>query len=357
MRIYPDFSLLGAPKNIIVRMPNWLGDLVMATPILTDLRHHWPEAKITAMCQGALGAVIQEDKHLDALFNFKKPKGWLKRETQKEIIVPLKQGTYDLGILLTNSFSSACWFWRDHVQNRIGYATHWRRWLLDYPIPFPEQRAHQHLVLTYKMLLEPLGIPVSQTTPRLYLSPQEQQEAKNKLASYGVESTDLVIGINPGAAYGSAKCWLPERFKQLSQRLLDYPHLKIVFFGDKAGAPLVEMICADLPSRVINLAGKTSLRELMALIQACHLFLTNDSGPMHVASALGVPLVALFGSTSDVTTSPYQGGHVIHKHVPCSPCYRRECPIDFRCMTRIEVQEVYQAIQPMIQKFHDSSIS
>lgn len=343
-------SLSLSPTHIIVRMPNWLGDLVMATPILTDLRHHWPEAKITALCQGSLSTVIQEDPHIDEVLNFKRPKGWLSRQTYQDLVVPLKQGHYDLGILLTNSFSSAYWFWRGHVQNRLGYAANWRNQLLDYPIPFPAQRDSQHLVITYKMLLEPLGISVSQTSPRLYLTAQEQQAARKKLASHGVQPSNLVIGINPGAAYGSAKCWLPERFKQLSKQLLNqYPHLTIVYFGDKAGAPLVKDICTDLPiDRVIDLTGKTSLRELIALIQTCHLFLTNDSGPMHVASALQVPLIALFGSTSDIATSPYQGGRIIHKHVPCSPCYRRECPIDFRCMTRIEVSEVYEEIQQWI---------
>jgi heptosyltransferase-2 len=333
-------------------MPNWLGDLVMATPILTDLRHHWPEAKITTMCQGILGTVIQGDPHINAVLSFKRPKGWLRRQSQEEIVDPLRKEHFDLGILMTNSFSSAYWFWRGNVQNRIGYAEHCRNLLLDHPIPFPTQRLTQHLVITYKMLLEPLGIPVSHTPPRLYVTPQEQQAAKEKLTSYGIQSSDLLIGINPGAAYGSAKCWLPERFKQLSQRLIDQgSHLKILFFGDKAGAPLVQEICTGFPSdRVIDLAGKTTLRELIALIQTCHLFLTNDSGPMHVASALEIPLLALFGSTSDVATGPYNGGHVIHKHVPCSPCYRRECPIDFRCMKRIEVQEVYEEMQKFLQR-------
>lgn len=340
-----------SPERIIVRMPNWLGDLVMATPILTDLRHHWPEAKITTLSQGALDTVIQEDPHIDNHLNFKRPKGWFSHQMHQDIIDPLKKGGFDLGILMTNSFSSAYWFWRGDVQNRIGYATHKRSLLLNHPIPFPPQRESQHLVITYKMLLEPLGIPVSQTPPKLYLTQAEQQTAKNKLATYyGIHPTDLLIGINPGAAYGSAKCWLPERFKQLSHHLLNYPKIKIVFFGDKAGAPLVQDICTNLPSdRVVDLSAKTTLRELIACIQACDLFLTNDSGPMHVASALNVPLIALFGSTSDVTTSPYQGGTVIHKHVPCSPCYRRECPIDFRCMTSIEVKEVYDEVQRFLK--------
>jgi heptosyltransferase-2 len=326
-------------------MPNWLGDLVMATPILTDLRNFWPETKITAMCQGALGVVIQEDPHIDELLNFKRPSGWLHRQVHGDIIQPLRQGRYDLGILLTNSFSSAWWFWRGHVEHRLGYATHGRSLLLNHPIPFPKQRKTQHLVVTYKMLLEPLGIPISETAPRLYLTEAEKKEAAEWLNNYGISSTDSIIGINPGAAYGSAKCWPPDRFKKLAEMLLEDPKVKIVYFGDKSGASLVQEICSDLPDRVINLAGKTTLRQLIALIHHCHFFLTNDSGPMHVASALGVPLLALFGSTSDVATSPYNGGKVLHKHVPCSPCHRRECPIDFRCMTQITVNEVYQEIR------------
>lgn len=338
------------PKRILVRMPNWLGDLVMATPILTDLRHRWPEAKITAQCQGVLGTVIQGDPHIDEVLNFKKPKNLLRRQSLDEVLIPLKEGDYDLGILLTNSLSSAFWFWRAGVKNSIGYGTHGRSWLLDYPIPFPEKRKTQHLVITYKMLLEPLGIAVSKTAPRLYLTPQEQQAAQDRLREYGINRDDLLIGINPGAAYGSAKCWLPERFKQLTQELLNFPKAKIVYFGDKVGAPLGAEICKGFPERVINLAGQTTLRELLALIERCSLFLTNDSGPMHAASALGIPLIALFGSTSDVATGPYNGGHVIHKHVPCSPCYRRECPIDFRCMKSIEVNEVLEEMKTLILK-------
>lgn len=343
----PIVNKFPTPRRIIVRMPNWLGDLVMATPILTDLRHHWPEAKIVALCQGTLNILIQKDPHVNEVLNFKRPKTWLDRKSSQSLTSLLKKGNYDLGILLTNSLSSAWWFWRGFVKHRIGYATHCRSWLLNHPIPFPTERKSQHLVVTYKKLLEPLGISRSNTAPSLYLTQEEQHTAKEKLLSLGVQSGDWLLGINPGAAYGAAKCWLPERFKQLSERLLDHPKIKIIFFGDPAGAPLVQEICDKLPShRIINLAGKTSLRELMAFIQKCSLFLTNDSGPMHVASALGTPLIALFGSTSDSTTGPYHGGVVIHKHVPCSPCYRRECPLkDFRCMKEIEVQEVYHEIQ------------
>ncbi len=124
----------------------------------------------------------------------------------------------------------------------------------------------------------------------------------------------------------------------------------VVYFGDQSSASLVKEICQGLPPRVINLAGLTSLRELAALIKLCNVLLTNDSGPMHIAAALGTPLVALFGSTNEVTTGPYKTGTVIHKHVACSPCYQRTCPIDFKCMKQIEANEVVAEIQAHLNK-------
>lgn len=333
------------PKNIIVRMPNWLGDLVMATPVLADLRGSFPNARITAMCQSNVAALLEHDPHLDEIYSYKRPNGWLHHVHHVEIIQPLRQGGYDLGVLLTNSFSSAWWFYRGAVKHRLGYGTHCRSWLLNKAVPFPVQKETQHLVITYKMLLEPLGVPLSTTPPALYLSDAEKNTASDLLTKQGVEwGKNIIIGMNPGAAYGSAKCWLPERFVALSKRLLENRNIKIVYFGDPAGASLVNDICKQLPEGVINLAGRTTIREAAALIDKCSIFLTNDSGPMHISAALGTPLVALFGSTSDVKTGPYGSGKVIHKHVECSPCYKRVCPIDFRCMKQISVEEVYETL-------------
>lgn len=340
------------PHNIIVRMPNWLGDLVMATPILADLRKHWKDADITAMCQCNVAGLLKHDPNIDELFSYHRPNGWIHRQQHLEIIEPLQNGKYDLGILLTNSFSSAWWFWRGNVRNRIGFSGNLRNFLLNKAVPFPKNKETQHLVLTYKELLKPLGIPISDTSPKLYVAPEEMNAAKELLAKFGIGiGKDVIIGINPGAAFGSAKCWLPDRFQAVSRRLLENPKVRILYFGDQAGTPLVNDICKDLPERVFNLAGKTSLRELMALISCCSIFLTNDSGPMHIAAALDIPLVALFGSTNDTKTGPYGIGKVIHKHVECSPCYKRVCPIDFRCMTRIEVKEVYDEIEKLINEF------
>lgn len=339
------------PQNIIVKMPNWLGDLVMGTPVLADLRKQFPNARITAMGQSNVAPLLKSDPNIDELFSYKRPSGWISHQQHWDIIDNLKRGKYDLGVLLTNSFSSAWWFWWGNVQNRIGYTGNLRSLLLTKAVPLPRHIETQHLVITYKMLLQPLGIPVSDTPPRLHITKEEHLAAEQLLRRYGaIPGKNTIVGINPGAAFGSAKCWLPDRFTAVTQRLLEDPNVYVVYFGDPAGSSLVNDICKDLPERVINLAGKTSLRELLPLINACTVFLTNDSGPMHIAAALNIPLVALFGSTSDVKTGPYGIGKVIHKRVECSPCYKRVCPIDFRCMKRIEVDEVYNELQKLIHK-------
>jgi len=330
-------------KEIIIRMPNWIGDLVMATPLLTDLRAHFPSSRITAMCKSGLAPLLQSDRDVDELFAFTKPSGWLPRAEQRDLIRRLQEGGYETGVLTTGSLSSAWAFWRGGVKRRIGFRGELRSPLLTDPVTFPEQE--QHLVESYKSLLAPLGIAPSRSAPRLHLLDSEIDEMRQTLLSQGNKEGQRLIGINPGAAYGTAKCWLPERFSKVTQMLVEDPRNTVVFIGDLALGPLVKKICFGLPTKqVINMCGATSLRQLLALIHLFDVLLTNDSGPMHIASALGVPLVAIFGSTCDVRTGPYSGGRVIHKHVECSPCYKRVCPIDFRCMTRIGVDEVHQAI-------------
>ena len=327
--------------NIIVRMPNWIGDLVMATPVLIDLRRAFPKASITAMCRRPICALLEQEEAIDELFCFAKPaNGFLRRE-QRDLIGKLQTGKYDVGILLTNSLSSAWWFWQGNVKRRIGFRGHFRSWLLSDSLA----REEEHQVESYKRLLHPLGISKSKTAPRLTVSEEEVQASKQLLYQRGYREGKTLIGINPGAAYGSAKCWPMERFRALALELLK-DGVYVVFFGDLSTAQLVKEICQGLPERVMNLAGVTSLRELMCLIRDCDVLVTNDSGPMHIAAALGTPLVALFGSTDDRATGPYgQSAAVLNKRVECSPCFKRTCPIDFRCMKGISVEEVLEKVR------------
>ncbi|NGX50311.1 MAG: ADP-heptose--LPS heptosyltransferase 2 [Chlamydiae bacterium] len=338
-------------RSIIVRMPNWIGDLVMATPILEDLRTAFPEAEITAMCQSNVAPLLERDPAIDELFRFSRAKGFLRRIGERNIVEKLKSGRYDLGILLTNSFSSAWRFWQGGVKNKIGFKGDFRSFLLDRALPFPENRRSEHLVTTYKRLLEPIGVPLSESAPRLILQEEEIKGAWEFVKRFDITKEQKIIGVNPGAAYGSAKCWPPERFREMAERLIKAdPSYVILFFGDLSHKDLLDRICNGLSSRVVNLAGQTNLRELMALIKISSTFLTNDSGPMHIADSLETPLLALFGSTDPIVTGPYrQSEQVIKKDVACAPCFKRVCPIDFPCMKKISVDEVIVKLESYVK--------
>lgn len=341
------------PKKIAVRMPNWLGDAVMATPILEDLRKKFPDASITAVCSDMIGVLLQKNPHITDTLTFSRKKE-VKKKEEKRIRDELKNRNYDLGILLTGSFSSAWQFFRAGIPHRIGYPGHLRRPLLTTVVPYGDNYEKEHLVLSYKKILSPLDIACSDTSPKIYLSDDEKKAAQILLESHYITDDHTLIGINPGAAYGSAKCWPESHFRELTRQLLEDTQIRIIYMGDAGSKSLIDAICKGMPQRVVNLAGKTSLRELFSCIQACRLLITNDSGPMHVAAALKKPLVAIFGSTNEVKTGPYGIGSVIHHHVPCSPCYLRACPIDFRCMTTISVDEV---LKPALKTMRSTEAS
>ena len=330
-------------------MPNWIGDLVMATPVLVDLRARFPKAVITAMCKAPLSELLKEESAIDELYSYTRPSNsFLRRKEKRDIVEKLRRGKYDLGILLTNSFSSAWWFWQGRVKRRVGYRKGLRSLLLTDAVSFPNKKQHQ--VDLYKGLLEEIGIPHSKTMPRLVLTEKEIEESKELLYRRGLQRGKKLVGINPGASYGSAKCWPLERYRELAKRLLKDPGLEVVFFGDSGTFSLVKEIVQGLSERVINLAGVTSLRELACIIQEVDLLITNDSGPMHVGAALGTPLIALFGSTDEERTGPYgQEEEVIRKKVACSPCFKRVCPIDFRCMKGISVDEVFVRAEKILR--------
>lgn len=316
----------------------------MATPVLADLRKAFPKASITAMCRKPICELLKKDDSIDELFCFTRPSNeFLRRQEFRDIIAKIQAGKYDTGILLTHSFSSAWWFWKASVPKRIGYSAHFRRFLLTDPLRRPKEKEHQ--VVSYKKILAPLGIQLSQSLPKLVVSEQEVEESKMLLYKRGYVFGKKLIGINPGAAYGSAKCWLPERFQALAKRLLSQRDAYVLFFGDLSNSALVKQICRGLGGRAIDLAGVTSLRQLACIIKDCSVLVTNDSGPMHIAAAFEVPVVALFGSTDANKTGPYgQEKGVIDKQVKCSPCFKRVCPIDFRCMKEIGVDEVVERV-------------
>ena len=183
----------------------------------------------------------------------------------------------------------------------------------------------------------------------LFLSQEEIQQAKETLDNNQITPDDLLIGINPGAAYGSSKRWYPERFSQVAAALVKKYHAKIILFGGPGERDVTEEIIRASGPSLLNMAGQTTIRGLMALLSQCRLLITGDSGPMHIAAALGVPVVAIFGSTDPALTTPIGTGHVvIRKNVPCSPCFRRECPTNLECMDLIQVEDVLGSVEKIL---------
>jgi len=320
-------------KKIVIRCPNWLGDAVMATPVFPEVKRLFPKAHCIALASDPIAELLQGIEGIDEFLTFSRQKEKKRAEEQRMASV-LKESGCDLGILLTRSFSSAWMMWRANIPQRIGYNDHFRRFLLTDARPLPKKEEHD--VLSYLDLLSPFGEVEKNPQLQLCVTESEKEEARSILRSSGISSDQKVLIINPGAAYGSAKCWPKSSFCAVINALPE--DVAVVCIGNN------KEVAKGLPERVVDLTQKTSLRELLALIAISDSVLTNDSGPMHIAAALKKDLVALFGSTNPRRTGPWHQGTVIYKNVECSPCYKRECPIDFRCMTRITPEEVLEAL-------------
>jgi heptosyltransferase-2 len=208
-----------------------------------------------------------------------------------------------------------------------------------------------------------MGLTGDPPAPELVVSPEEEQAMAGRLAQGGLTANDVVVGINPGSTYGGAKRWLPERYAEATERLCRTlresrnQQIGVVIFGAKGEERLGQDIAARLSSPSLVLSGATTIRELMAAVKRCAMLLTNDTGPMHIASAFQVPLVAIFGPTDWRTTSPFGSAHaIVRQPVDCAPCLLRECPIDHRCMTRVTVDQVYDAAVKQLQVIKSESL-
>jgi heptosyltransferase-2 len=262
----------------------------------------------------------------------------------------LRRHHFDLAVLFQNAFEAAFLTWLAGIPRRYGYATDGRVFFLTEPVAVPDRRVPVHQVEYYWNLLRPLGLAGGATLPTLHVSADEDRMVDARLASAGIDPSDLIIGINPGSTYGSAKRWLPDRFAEVAMQLVgrleqtEDAQVAAVILGAKGEESLGKDIAAQLGGRSVVLSGTTTIRELMAVVKRCRLLITNDTGPMHIAAACGVPVVAVFGPTDWRTTAPYgQERSIVREAVDCAPCLLRECPIDHRCMTRISVDRVYEA--------------
>jgi len=340
-------------SRILIRGTNWIGDAVMSEPALSAIRRAFPKATITLLVKPAIAELYQQHPAIDQLLVYEHRGRHARLSGKWTLACELRRGRFDLAILFQNAFEAALLAFLAGIPRRYGYRTDGRGFLLSDPIAVLDRTNLEHQTRYYLNLLRPLGIMALTTVPRLFVSESEEQVMSRRLAEAGIQPTERLIGLNPGSTYGSAKRWLPERFAQTANRIVEQFGGRVVIVGALGEEALGEAIAKQMPGKPVVLSGRTSIRELMAVIKRCRLFLTNDTGPMHIAAAFGVPIVAVFGPTDSTTTSPCGDDHqIVSQPVECSPCLLRECPIDHRCMTGVTVEQVYQAA---VRQLHDMS--
>ena len=330
----------GDPRRILVRATNWVGDAVMSLPALQAIRARYPQAHIAVLARPWVADIYARETFADEVLQYTVNKGWSDLRGKLAVVHDLRRRRFDMAILLQNAFEAAAIVWLAGIPRRIGYNRDGRGWLLTDAVPVPQKGPHERFY--YLELLRRAGIisePPSSASIRLGGAAMAAESGRSHFAARGWTS---VTGVSPGAAYGTAKRWLPERFAEAAAALGD----PVALFGSKGERELCESIAGLLAIRgvaVENFAGRTSLQEFIDLAAACRVFLTNDSGAMHIASALGVPTVAIFGATDHIATGPTgSNSRVVREPVECSPCLLRECPIDHRCMTAVTAEQVVQ---------------
>jgi heptosyltransferase-2 len=336
--------------KILVRAPNWVGDAVMAIPALEAIRRTHASAEIAILARPAVADLYREQGFANRVVEYDKSgrhKGWWGRE---KLVAELSRERFDLAILLQNAFEAAWLAWRAGIPERAGYARDGRGPLLTEPIRVPRQgdiprhESHYYLELIRRAgWIESRGeiAPI-----RLRVPSAAHEAADASLLRAGARIGAWRCAIAPGASYGAAKCWPPERFAALADRLISECGADVILFGTPSEKEMAARICSAMKCNPISFVGQTSMRDLAALFSACSIFIGNDSGAMHVAAAAGLPVIGIFGPTDPEGTAPVTPQFtLVREPVSCSPCFLRSCPVDHRCMTRITVESVFVAAQ------------
>jgi len=339
------------PERIVVFAPNWLGDAVMALPALADLRRHFGDAHLAIAARPAVSPMFAMVQGVDALVTLPGGGGWRSISGWQADAAALRPGAFDVAVLLPNSFATALIASKAGISERWGFATDWRGRLLTRAIAKPKGLTHQSAY--YQALTSALGIDAGPAYAEIRPSAERTREL---MVDIGLDPDDRFVVFAPGAAYGRAKQWLPERFAELAELLINDRGWSVVMVGSNADRKTCAEIEARMPStgtrlnRLIDVSGRTDLQMLAGLLARAQAVVTNDSGAMHLAGAVGARVIALFGATNEHRTSPLRSSAVapmpaiVTHEVFCRPCMLRECPIDHRCMRGISARAVYELL-------------
>ncbi len=326
--------------KVLVRAPNWIGDSVLAIPALENLHLNLPEAEIWLAAKAWVEPVFSGIPFISGIIPI---------PAHSSLKDPLKLSGeladmgFDAGLLLTNSFGSALQFFLARIPQRWGYATDGRGFLLTRKIPRTPPWKTVHQVYYYLNLISGMGMKTEEPSLSFPLNKHEVLGAEQFLFEQGIVSSAPLVILNPGGYFGSAKRWPPEQYAALAGQLQNQVRAQVAIIGSAPEIPLAESIARHLAIKPLILSGCTSLRQLAAVISLAQLCISNDSGPMHLANALRIPVVALFGPTLPEATAPFQQpAAVLRNPVPCWPCAYRDCPWDHRCMNSISPEDVLQ---------------
>lgn len=335
---------LPRPNKILVRVNNWIGDAVMNTPALGTIRESFPDAEIVIVANPLVSSLFLSHPYCDRVIVYDKKGKDRGIRGFTGFVGRLRKEHFDAAILFQKAIEAGLMTFLARIPIRIGFTTDHRGFLLSHGVQFSEDIKKRHHTEHFTSLLQSCGISGGDGRQLLQVSDSEKEWARQSL-----NSASWVV-INPGAAYGSAKRWLPHRFAQVADRLSEHYGCHILLIGGPGEVDIGKEIEDSCRTNLSNYIGKTTVREMMALISVCKLMVTNDSGPMHVAAALGLPIVAIFGSTDHTTTFPAGVPYrIVRKDFPCAPCLLRQCPIDHRCMNAVAAEDVLTSVHRLVE--------
>jgi lauroyl/myristoyl acyltransferase/ADP-heptose:LPS heptosyltransferase len=354
------------PFRILIRASNWLGDSIMSSPAVRAIKRGRPDAHVTIAAPAKIAPIWKLIPEVDEIISLESNSLFATAQTLR------RQPDFDAAVLFPNSLRVALETWLSDIPRRVGYRGHWRAWLLNQivrkrgkPAPIEHQSLH------YLRIAQDLGAEVNLAELSAREKTSNMQRPLGAVGSYEPEATSnievrgshqpspvhrslgeggtinhqILLGLCPSAEYGPAKRWFPERFAEVAAAITARKQVHWLLFGTPQDAPVGEIIAKALGDNCVNRIGQTTIEQLIDELRKCRLLLTNDTGTMHLASLLGVPTVAIFGSTEPRLTGPLGNHHIVLRHqVECSPCFLRECPIDFRCMKEVATPEVIDAV-------------
>lgn len=334
--------------KILIRATNWVGDAIMALPAIRAVREKFPKASIAILARPYVLDIYRDQRLADELISYDWAGAHKGLAGKAKLVEELRHRKFDAALLLQNAFDAAWLAWRARIPIRIGYARDGRSLLLTKAVSVPKEgEIPAHEKFYYLDLLRRADwierIPEVDWIS-LEISQEKRQQAERVLVAAGAQAGRPRIAVGAGASYGSAKCWPPERFAEALNRIEAERDCDVVLFGTAGEIAVSNAIVAGLKSKPIDLTGKTPIAELPALLSCCSLFIGNDSGAMHVAGAMGLPIVAIFGPTDPNGTAPVTPKcTVVQQKTYCSPCFLRRCPTDHRCMKAVTPQMVEAA--------------